>query len=117
MIDMNKIYRTRDQKIVRIYATDGGDEFPVHGAIKGIEGWSTGEWTAEGTFHLGMAGMSSPHDLVEVKQWIKQEVWVNVYRSRNTVHPSRAAADTIAWEDRIACLKFEINCEEGEGLE
>ena len=34
MIDINKKYRTRNGREVRIYATDGWSASPVHGAIK-----------------------------------------------------------------------------------
>jgi hypothetical protein len=34
MIDINKKYRTRDGREVRIYATDGDGDPLTHGAIK-----------------------------------------------------------------------------------
>jgi hypothetical protein len=32
MISMDKQYRTRDGREVRIYAVDGGGKYPIHGA-------------------------------------------------------------------------------------
>lgn len=61
-------------------------------------------------------------DLVEVKPRIKKTVWVNVYNlptdlpNEIILHPTRDKADKCAGEDRIACLKLELDFEEGEGL-
>ena len=45
MIDITKKYRTRDGREVRIYATDGADPYPVHGAIKNSDGeWCGSAW-------------------------------------------------------------------------
>jgi hypothetical protein len=57
MIDINKKYRTRDGREVRIYATDGAECLSVHGAIKwvtgkgwvpDIAGWRPCSWTKNG---------------------------------------------------------------------
>jgi len=34
VIDINKKYKTRNGQKVRIYATDGAEDYPIHGAIK-----------------------------------------------------------------------------------
>lgn len=49
MIYMNKRYRTKNGDRVRLYATDGGTQYPVHGAIwlEGI-GWKSERWTDDG---------------------------------------------------------------------
>ena len=70
MIDITKKYRTRDGREVRIYATDGGDNFPVHGAIKDRDEpvWRNYSWHSNGS------GVYSELDLIEVKPRIKQRV-------------------------------------------
>lgn len=66
MIDINKKYQTKDGQEVRIYAVDGGGEFPVHGAVLSDEGWSKRDWTAKGIFvHKDI---ESGFDLIEVKK-------------------------------------------------
>ena len=79
MIDINKNYRTRDGREVRIYATDGAGghqlNLLVHGAVKGPEGWSIMKWTSYGSVY---DQSQSPADLVEVvmlpEYWM---VWVD----------------------------------------
>ena len=117
-IEMGRVYRTRDGREVRIYAVDGGGEYPVHGARESDEGWIGSVWGRDGNFHMNK--FSCDHDLIEVKPRIQREVWVNVYRYDNgQVHWSafdrRDAADDEP-DDRIACVKLVIDCEEGEGL-
>lgn len=64
MISQTKPYRTKDGHKVRIYATDGGGHYPIHGAIyvNNLRGWETIKWTAEGKF-AGSPGF----DIVEVE--------------------------------------------------
>ena len=113
MISMDKKYRTRDGRKVRIYATDGISPSPIHGAFLTIDGWATCNWTKTGEKFL--AGESFI-DLIEVKPRIKRTVWINVYPNYDINHQSKYRADTDASSDRIACVKVEIDCEEGEGL-
>ena len=116
MIDKNKTYKTRDGKKVRIYATDGEKEYPVHGAIKLHNEWMAITWTAEGKY-CGLGG--DDKDLIEVKPRIQREYWVNVYPDNlGFVHLDRAQADEVGFSsNRIACVKITIDCEEGEGLD
>jgi len=114
MIDINKKYRTRDGREVRIYATDGADKYPVHGSIKYETGWELFTWQLD--------GMRTPRhegggDLIEVKQRIKQKVWVNVYPDHclGAYHEKRHA-DEMSAPHRIGCVQVEIDIEEGEGL-
>jgi hypothetical protein len=65
MIDITKTYKTRDGREVRIYATDGGGVYPVHGAINYYGEWSMCRWTAEGTTFSDDEHCS--YDLIEVK--------------------------------------------------
>ncbi|MCF8472909.1 MAG: hypothetical protein K9G27_08980 [Sphingomonadaceae bacterium] len=115
MIDITKKYKTRTGVDVRIYATDGGTEYPVHGAITYDGKWFPRDWTATGTTFED--NTQCRDDLIEVKPRIKREVWVNVYPGGivNTRY-TRADADDDATSDRIACVKIVIDCEEGEGL-
>ena len=114
MIDKNKVYKTRDGREVRIYATDGEHGELVHGAIKHKEyGWQSMLWFADGHYH---DGENSCRDLIEVRPRHKRTVWVNVYDdSKPALHLSKELADQYRC-DRIACIKVELDFEEGEGL-
>lgn len=119
MIDINKKYRTRDGREVRILMTDGGDWcYPVIAAYKDTEGrWWPLHLTAEGRF--SPSGRKDLLDLIEVKPRIQREVWVNVYPMSMEgvrIHLSKDKADREAGKSRIACVKLVIDCEEGEGL-
>ena len=116
MIDKNKQYRTRQGQEVRIYAVDGDEEMPIHGAILTKHGWKVNSWARDGKW---CPNMSDGVDLIEVKPRIKREVWVNVYPAfldSDMVHSTKRMADQEAAPDRIACVKLTIDCEEGEGL-
>ena len=112
MISKDKQYRTRDGREVRIYATDGATSGMVHGAIKESIGWLAYTWDKDGgTYYEHCA-------LVEVKPRHKQTVWLNMYVGDNEpyCHQSREDADEAARSTRIACLRLDLNFEEGEGL-
>lgn len=52
-IEAGKLYRTRSGHIARVYATDGVDPYPVHGAIAQSESvWEMHVWTGCGRFNL-----------------------------------------------------------------
>jgi len=117
MIDKNKQYRTRDGREVRIYATDGNGIWAVHGAILTVDGWWAMCWAKDGKFICGGVYDGSPSsasDLVEVKPRIKQTVWLNIYPDHVKAWLSEHNAALSS--KRIACVKVEIDCEEGEGL-
>ena len=116
-IDMNKQYKTRDGRGVKIYTVDAGGDFPVHGAINELGGWIMYSWLRDGR-SWGITEVSN-EDLVEVKQRIKRDVWINIYPHEEKLglaHITKESADSTAGEYRIACVKVEIDCEEGEGL-
>jgi hypothetical protein len=48
-------YRTRDGRRARVYATDGGWDYPVHGAIwfSGDDIWEPDSWAVSGHSYLG----------------------------------------------------------------
>ena len=113
MIDINKQYRTRDGREVRIYATDGGGYWPVHGAIQlSCSGWVPTSWDNDGNaFNSGVRD-----SLIEVRPRHKRTVWVNVYGDTCRTADSKQSADAYATANRIACIKVELDFEEGEGL-
>ena len=109
MIDKSKQYRTRDGREVRIYATDGYKDYPIHGAIMD-HGWCFHYWTEDGK------GTTSRFDLIEVKPRHKRTVWLNVYEKSISHWDSKELAADRASSDRIACIKVDLDFEEGEGL-
>jgi len=113
MIDINKTYRTRDGREVRIYATDGKGIYPVHGAVKVEGGWLHYTWKA-----TGIEGVSNVNDLIEVRPRHKRTVWVNMYGTGivGETCSSKEHADLAAACYRIACIKVDLDFEEGEGL-
>ena len=120
MIDIKKQYRTREGQEVRIYAVDGDEDMPIHGAILTKHGWKVNSWARDGKW---CPNMSDKIDLIEVKPRIKREVWVNVYegeqQAMSWLFINRNLADSAAAsckEARIACVRLTIDCEEGEGL-
>lgn len=117
MIDKSKTYRTRDGREVRIYATDGGGFFCVHGAIKSEEGrWDSCNWAITGAGPYVIGFPESDEDLIEVRPRIKRTVWLNVYEDNTlSVFGSEAKAKQ-SLEYCLACVKVEIDCEEGTGL-
>ena len=114
MIDKNKVYKTRDGREVRIYATDGGHGKIIHGAIKNGPYWDAFSWQSNGM--VSCYGQNV-EDLVKVRPHHKRTVWVNVYDSGvSRGFELREWADVHADNDRIACIKVELDFEEGEGL-
>jgi hypothetical protein len=112
MIDINKKYRTRDGREVRIYAIDGLDTHSVHGAMYTIGGWLSYTWRKDGSF---FSDMDYADDLIEVKPRIQRTVWLNVY-AREDRPSTKKQADEHAFDTRLACVKVEIDVEEGHGL-
>lgn len=67
MISKDKKYRTRDGKEARVYATDAGGDYPIHGAVKDDDDtWNTKCWTEGGR---NMEDWKD--DLIEVKPKVK----------------------------------------------
>jgi len=117
MIDKNKTYKTRDGREVRIYATDGPDGAPIHGAIKMDNNkWGLNAWLENGDF----VGPRCLHgvDLIEVKPRIKRKVTLAIWPEAPGVETvtTYCAAQHIPGMRPIAIIKVEIDCEEGEGL-
>ena len=115
MIDINKTYRTRDGREVRIYATDGGSRYSIHGAVSMDDGWFPRQWTINGELSQGRL-VPSDHDLIEFRPRHKRTVWVNAYADdTNSVYRTKERADGDK-HLRIACIKVDLDFEEGEGL-
>jgi hypothetical protein len=118
-IDINKKYRTREGRPVRVYTIDGLEkdrpvvaEFANGNSVTTSTWRIDGVWTSDGT-------VGDTWDLVEVKPRIKRTVWLNVYADHESVYAynTKAEADRYANAlDRKSCVKVEIDCEEGEGL-
>jgi hypothetical protein len=93
MIDMTKKYRTRDGREVRIYATDGIDEYPVHGAVLSEYGWGSDTWTGNG--YVFEDESENEGDLIEVKP--ERVVWINEYKNGiGDVYEEKETADIAA---------------------
>ena len=118
MISKDKQYRTRDKREVRIYATDGASSGPIHGAIKVGDGWEVETWGNDGRWRSQLDDEDSPFDLIEVKPRIKRTYWLNLYSTnlQTAIWETKNLANKMADNNRIACVKVEIDCEEGEGL-
>ena len=118
MININKKYRTRDGREVRIYATDGGGRNPVHGSIKEEDGWIFQVWPKSGRYFED-DDEDYRIDLIEVRPRHKQTVWLTVW-SNNYIK----ASNKPEWrngplgcgEEPVACIKVKLDFEEGEGL-
>ena len=114
MIDINKKYRTRDGREVRIYAVDGGQlKDTVHGATLEKGCWCITSWDRNGEWSID----NSHWNLIEVRPRHKWTVWLNVYGPESfTSHISREQAEDEQDTNRTACIKVELDYEEGEGL-
>lgn len=119
-IELGKTYRTRDGREVRVYAVDGGDMWPVHGAVVTEDGQVLVKWSADGRYGLS----PSDWDLIEVKPRIRHSGWSMLYPDTENrcrlgyLYPTREEAirNTIFFARPIACIPLTIDCEEGEGL-
>jgi len=115
MIDMTKTYRTVCGFPVRIYATDAGGKYSVHGAYRPDDDWIAMSWSSHAGYAMQDGELLS---LVEVKPRIQQEVWLNVYEHvTGGSYATKELADINSSHARIACVKLTIDCEHGEGLE
>ena len=102
MIDLNKKYRHIMGYDVELYAIKGDH---VMGAMDCASGWSACSWRLE------------THQLIEIKRRHKRTVWLNVYEDHaGGALRSKEDADLIAGYNRIACIKIDLDFEEGEGL-
>jgi hypothetical protein len=111
MIDINKKYRTRCGREVRIYATDGEGAFPVQGAILFGKGWRMRQWMKDGSAHINTGDSDS--DLIEARPRHKRTVWLHVFKNGSVC----ATEETYyVPAGRLACIKVELDFAEGDGL-
>ena len=106
-----KKYETKTGREFTLYTTEGYDPaYPIVGNIKGSKCCACFNWNC--------VNRSNPdYNLVEVKPRIKRTEWLNIYPNGVlTNYASKGEADICAASYRIACVKVEIDCEEGEGL-
>lgn len=130
MLDLTKPVQTRDGRRAQIFSHDGGTAFPILGAVESAANqgrpahWNLQRWTPKGVFYATDAP-SHGCDLVNVPQRIHRRVWVNVYNDVVCIHQTRELADlrsvpapwvTEGAANRLACIPFDIDCCEGEGL-
>jgi hypothetical protein len=112
---MNRKYKTRDGRNVRILATDIKDRrYPVTAAVEisGVEYIKL--YTADGHYAYNE---ESEDDLIEVKPRIQRTYWMNVYEHHiSEAFTTKGSADRYAHEDRLACVEVNIDCEVGQGL-
>lgn len=108
MISMDKKYRTRDGREVRLLCVDGPrKDWPVVGYI----GEVLLHWTGGGaSYHF--AGREDPNDLIEYLEPEIRTIWVNVYPFGVAYyHPSEAEAKSNATREVIAIAQpvtFEV---------
>ena len=75
-------HTTRDGKEARIYATDGGGVYPIHGAVKKTNGeWRVHQWNKNGFWH---DENETDNDLINVPEAVER--WVNVYPFGTNFH-------------------------------
>lgn len=119
MIDPKKTYKTRDGSEVKVYSTDNGGAYSVHGAYRFGMIWIAAQWTVEGICDR----RDSDKDLTEDHQTIT--VWANIVWTGDGNIPSIDIWRNKAFADealegtslkRIACVPVEIKYMEGEGL-
>jgi len=117
-IDITRKYRTRDGREVRIYATGVGRRYLVQGAVRRNGRWVLRSWDNLGHIRIGD---QSEYDLIEVRPRIKRTVWLGLYSDNVVAYSDQKDAidsDAVEWPDvRLACVKVEIDCEEGFGLD
>ncbi len=112
-VELGKQYKLRNGAEARVYAVDGGGDYPVHGAYVHEHGWSVMTWREDGRSWRSGNGRNEPYDLVEVKPRIKREAWITVYKDGLLL----SVSDTPEKLPGVrACVKVTIDCEEGEGL-
>ena len=111
-ISMDKKYRTRDGRDVRIYAVDGLGYYPVHGAIWFENFWRQASWDFDGEHVASSLPPFGKYDLIEVKPRIKRTYWINIYPDCASLRNNKETSN----RSQLACVKVEIDCEEGEGL-
>jgi hypothetical protein len=122
-ISMDREYTTRDGREVRIYAVDGCGAWPIHGAIKCIDGsWAARLWGSRGNRPIDThLNKDDPEDLIKKLETVNVDFWVNVYKDGihgNLIKETKDECDKAARAGgRVACINIKRTVVEGEGLE
>lgn len=78
MINFAKALKTRSGRDVKIYSTDNGGPFPIHGAyLSKVGQWTIGTWTKEGKV-IALEGSQHTLDLVNAPRSIKATRWIKI---------------------------------------
>lgn len=115
-LDLTKPVTTRDGRPVRIVEPNLKCSYPILGIITEPNGTEEVRlWSSSGQL---IEGHHDRHDLINKPETVRG--WLNVYPGIRTgsrtmvLHPTRAVADELATDERVACVEFE--CTEGFGL-
>lgn len=101
-ISMDKKYKTRGGKRVRILCTDLGC---VHPVVFADETGMLVSTHADGRYYND--GTESKLDLIEEAPEITVEFWINIYQdNEHHIHLSKADADYHAVEERLECFHY-----------
>ena len=114
---MTKLYEValafRSGEKLEASPNDGSGAHPVHGATKEKNGqWFPSSWTSNGAYLT--EGEIRNNDLVLVPKRHTQEVWINIYPGR-VIRTFESAQDARVARGN-ACIKVELDFEEGQGL-
>lgn len=115
--DPTKPTRLRNGWEWRLYATDGGGDYPIHGAFHNprLVGWTDSKWARDGRWVYATG--ASKFDIINVPVKHRLRAWINVSAGgTRAMYDSRKVADQCAAYSRIACLEIDREFEEGEGL-
>ena len=108
MISMDKKYRTRDGRDVRLLCVDGPEDYPVIGIVAGDKRAEC--WTSGGLSYDDGCGISET-DLIEYHEPDIRTIWVNVYEGGVSAHGREDLARFSAGEDTISIAQpvtFEV---------
>jgi hypothetical protein len=114
--DPTKPVQTRDGRKARIVCMDANTvEYPIIALLAGPAGVEYPiSFALNGKFYTNR---EHPNDLINIPIKHKREVWVNCYKADfGDFYHSKDIADSRALPGRIACIKLNIEFEEGEGL-
>ena len=110
MISLDKEYRTRDGRKVRLLCVDGPDDiYPVIGFVERSIG--TYEWCSDGM--CCESHNTGPLDLIESKPRVKKTLWLHHYKDGASYVFLQSEAPN---ENVVARTKHEIDVEHGHGL-
>jgi hypothetical protein len=110
-------WQTRDGEKFQLYAHDRGGDHPIHGAYfdEASGEWVIDCWTDNGFVVFG--GGVNHADLVDAPRMVKVQGYVNVYRGDapvSDIHSRKELADALLMRlDRVACIKIDMEVEEG----